>query len=178
MHECEPVREYLLTKIFMLASVWRFSCASHNNAFRHMLSLHASPFASADSDNGRGKWSAAQPQPSKPIWTNSARAPRGSRHGARAGQRPSARGLRGRHELGMISWEIPLARYPVTYNKQPLTYAGWPRRRTTARRLCRNGPETGHGQKLSAFPQARCVAAARGGRGDRLDPAGNPHSAL
>lgn len=24
---------------------------------------------------------------------------------------------------GMISWEIPLARYPVTYNKQPLTYA-------------------------------------------------------
>lgn len=24
---------------------------------------------------------------------------------------------------GMISWEIPLARYPITYNKQPLTYA-------------------------------------------------------
>lgn len=24
---------------------------------------------------------------------------------------------------GMISWEIPLARYPVTYNKQPLVYA-------------------------------------------------------
>lgn len=24
---------------------------------------------------------------------------------------------------GMISWEIPLARYPVTYNKQPLMYA-------------------------------------------------------
>lgn len=24
---------------------------------------------------------------------------------------------------GMISWEIPLARYPVTYNKKPLTYA-------------------------------------------------------
>ena len=23
---------------------------------------------------------------------------------------------------GMISWEIPLARYPVTYNKQPLGY--------------------------------------------------------
>jgi Domain of unknown function (DU1801) len=24
---------------------------------------------------------------------------------------------------GMISWEIPLARYPLTYNKQPLMYA-------------------------------------------------------
>jgi hypothetical protein len=24
---------------------------------------------------------------------------------------------------GMISWEIPLSRYPVTYNKQPLMYA-------------------------------------------------------
>ena len=24
---------------------------------------------------------------------------------------------------GMISWEIPLSRYPVTYNKQPLAYA-------------------------------------------------------
>lgn len=24
---------------------------------------------------------------------------------------------------GMISWEIPLSRYPVTYNKQPLVYA-------------------------------------------------------
>lgn len=23
----------------------------------------------------------------------------------------------------MISWEIPLSRYPVTYNKQPLAYA-------------------------------------------------------
>ncbi|MGH8025287.1 MAG: DUF1801 domain-containing protein [Pseudoxanthomonas sp.] len=28
-----------------------------------------------------------------------------------------------RMNWGMISWEIPLARYPVTYNKQPLTYA-------------------------------------------------------
>ncbi len=25
---------------------------------------------------------------------------------------------------GMISWEIPLSRYPVTYNKQPLSFAG------------------------------------------------------
>jgi hypothetical protein len=25
--------------------------------------------------------------------------------------------------FGMIAWEIPLARYPVTYNKQPLMYA-------------------------------------------------------
>lgn len=25
---------------------------------------------------------------------------------------------------GMISWEIPLARYPNTYNKQPLSFAG------------------------------------------------------
>jgi hypothetical protein len=25
--------------------------------------------------------------------------------------------------FGMICWEIPLARYPVTYNKQPLMYA-------------------------------------------------------
>ncbi len=24
---------------------------------------------------------------------------------------------------GMISWEIPLSRYPVTYNKQPLSFA-------------------------------------------------------
>ena len=24
---------------------------------------------------------------------------------------------------GMISWEIPLSRYPLTYNKQPLIYA-------------------------------------------------------
>lgn len=24
---------------------------------------------------------------------------------------------------GMIAWEIPLARYPLTYNKQPLMYA-------------------------------------------------------
>ena len=23
---------------------------------------------------------------------------------------------------GMVSWEIPLSRYPVTYNKQPLSY--------------------------------------------------------
>ncbi|MEL1265365.1 DUF1801 domain-containing protein [Pseudoxanthomonas putridarboris] len=23
---------------------------------------------------------------------------------------------------GMISWEVPLSRYPVTYNKQPLSY--------------------------------------------------------
>ena len=32
----------------------------------------------------------------------------------------------GYHETmnwGMISYEIPLARYPVTYNKQPLSYA-------------------------------------------------------
>ena len=25
--------------------------------------------------------------------------------------------------FGMIAWEIPLTRYPVTYNKQPLMYA-------------------------------------------------------
>lgn len=25
---------------------------------------------------------------------------------------------------GMISWEIPLSRYPETYNRQPLMYAG------------------------------------------------------
>ena len=25
---------------------------------------------------------------------------------------------------GMIGWSIPLSRYPVTYNKQPLSYAG------------------------------------------------------
>ncbi len=25
---------------------------------------------------------------------------------------------------GMISWQIPLSRYPVTYNKQPLSFAG------------------------------------------------------
>lgn len=25
---------------------------------------------------------------------------------------------------GMISWEIPLKKYPVTYNKQPLNYVG------------------------------------------------------
>lgn len=25
---------------------------------------------------------------------------------------------------GMIAWEIPLSRYPVTYNKQPIGYAG------------------------------------------------------
>jgi Domain of unknown function (DU1801) len=25
---------------------------------------------------------------------------------------------------GMLSYEIPLSRYPVTYNKQPLSYAG------------------------------------------------------
>jgi Domain of unknown function (DU1801) len=24
---------------------------------------------------------------------------------------------------GMISWEVPLSRYPVTYNKQPLSFA-------------------------------------------------------
>ena len=24
---------------------------------------------------------------------------------------------------GMVSWEIPLSRYPTTYNKQPLSYA-------------------------------------------------------
>jgi len=28
-----------------------------------------------------------------------------------------------RMNWGMISWEIPLSRYPVTYNKQPLSYA-------------------------------------------------------
>ena len=25
---------------------------------------------------------------------------------------------------GMIGWEVPLERYPATYNKQPLAYAG------------------------------------------------------
>ncbi len=33
----------------------------------------------------------------------------------------------GYHEVmawGMISWVVPLERYPDTYNKQPLTYAG------------------------------------------------------
>ena len=28
-----------------------------------------------------------------------------------------------RMNWGMISWEIPLSRYPLTYNKQPLIYA-------------------------------------------------------
>ena len=29
-----------------------------------------------------------------------------------------------RMNWGMISWELPLERYPETYNKQPLVYAG------------------------------------------------------
>ena len=29
-----------------------------------------------------------------------------------------------RMNWGMISWELPLERYPDTYNKQPLVYAG------------------------------------------------------
>ena len=32
-------------------------------------------------------------------------------------------GYEERLSWGMISWEIPLARYPETYNGQPLTYA-------------------------------------------------------
>ena len=32
-------------------------------------------------------------------------------------------GMQERISSGMISWEIPLERYPTTYNKQPLVYA-------------------------------------------------------
>jgi uncharacterized protein YdhG (YjbR/CyaY superfamily) len=32
-------------------------------------------------------------------------------------------GMSERFSSGMISWEIPLERYPTTYNKQPLAYA-------------------------------------------------------
>lgn len=32
---------------------------------------------------------------------------------------------------GMISWQIPLARYPVTYNKQPLSYVALAARKNT-----------------------------------------------
>ena len=32
---------------------------------------------------------------------------------------------------GMISWQIPLVRYPVTYNKQPLSYVALAARKNT-----------------------------------------------
>jgi hypothetical protein len=32
-----------------------------------------------------------------------------------------------------MGWEVPLDRYPDTYNGQPLAYAGPPPRRTTCR---------------------------------------------
>jgi hypothetical protein len=33
-------------------------------------------------------------------------------------------GYEERMSWGMIAWEVPLSRYPDTYNKQPLVYAG------------------------------------------------------
>jgi uncharacterized protein YdhG (YjbR/CyaY superfamily) len=33
-------------------------------------------------------------------------------------------GYEERMSWGMIGWEVPLSRYPDTYNKQPLVYAG------------------------------------------------------
>jgi uncharacterized protein YdhG (YjbR/CyaY superfamily) len=33
-------------------------------------------------------------------------------------------GYEERMSWGMIGWEVPLSRYPATYNKQPLVYAG------------------------------------------------------
>src|SRR5688500_11085316 len=33
-------------------------------------------------------------------------------------------GYEERMSWGMIGWEVPLARYPDTYNKQPLVFAG------------------------------------------------------
>lgn len=32
---------------------------------------------------------------------------------------------------GMITYEIPLSRYPKTYNKKPIGYSAWPRKRFT-----------------------------------------------
>ena len=36
---------------------------------------------------------------------------------------------------GMITWQVPLATWPDTYNGQPLMFASWPARRTTARSI-------------------------------------------
>lgn len=39
-------------------------------------------------------------------------------------QRHLPSGYRETMNLGMITWELPLARYPDTYNRQPLCYVG------------------------------------------------------
>jgi len=38
--------------------------------------------------------------------------------------------------FGMLSYEIPFATYPDTYNKQPLTFAALAAQNTTSRCIC------------------------------------------
>ena len=96
---------------------------------------------------------------------------------------------------GMIGWVIPLSRYPVTYNKQPLIYAALAAQKNNYALylMCAYSDSqverdlraayAAAGLKLDmgkscSFPRTRCAAAARGGRGDRFDTRGNAHNAL
>ena len=54
---------------------------------------------------------------------------------------------------GMISWEVPLTRYPVTYNKQPLSYAALAAQKNAYSLYLMAA--TTHGQRLlAAYAQA------------------------
>lgn len=94
---------------------------------------------------------------------------------------------------GMITWQIPLARYPTTYNKRPLAYVALAAQKNNyalylsgvyaegeqtqaARRGRRAGQEAGHGQELRAFQEHRGSAAGRHRRTHRQHVGSRPTS--
>ena len=99
-------------------------------------------------------------------------------------------------DWGMISWVVPRADYPDTYNKKPLCFAALasqknhlavylmglyedgPEESWFRQQYADRGTEARHGQVLRAIPQAGGAAPRRAGRGDRDDPGRRVHRAL
>ena len=96
---------------------------------------------------------------------------------------------------GMISYEIPLERFPKTYNKQPLLYAALAAQKNyfavylmtvcsagagsvVPRGVPQGGQEARHGQVVRALPQAGRPAAGRDRTGHRPHAAGEVHRLL
>ena len=93
-----------------------------------------------------------------------------------------------RMSWGMIGWEVPLERYPSTYNGQPLVYAGLAAQKNftalylncvyaseeRTRRLtdawAATGKEARHGQELHALQTRRPACGGRARRHDPIDP--------
>ena len=97
---------------------------------------------------------------------------------------------------GMIAFEVPLTRYPKTYNKQPLAYAALAAQKNhlaiypplsgrglgsggrNKKGICQGWQDARHGQILHPVHQPRRSGPGRHWPGDRRDAGGRIHRTL